>query len=257
MSRSKKTGGSRAQPTKEQSKATTTIAKRPKNKTPSTPSKLLDLPPELRNRIFRYALISDEPIEVQFHSTRRSSRRRFTIIPGLINACKQLRLETQRIFFANNEFEITPEVLMERSEAPLLSLHTMHHNVGLELRSVRVCQEIKKRFDGDLFKLKASFILSVQGNGLTIFQLIYSGDYVGRVQPPPSISVCGCDVVRWTRQVVGFYGKTELVNFLKHLKRRVTCYVSCNSTDLSRDEVVYRAEHCMDCQNRGWLRISV
>jgi hypothetical protein len=180
------------------------------------------------------------------------------MIPGLINACKQLRHETQRIFFGNNEFEITPEVLEERSPAPLLSLRAMHHNVGLELRSVRVCQETKMRFDGDLFQLQASFILSIQGSGLAISQLAYSSAYAGRAQPSPSISVCGCDVVEFARRYDQVYGGPDMVDFLKDLKGRVkNAPVSCHSADLSQDQVVYRAQCCWDCHVRGWIRVRV
>jgi hypothetical protein len=79
--------------------------------TTSTPSTFLTLPPEVRNSIYRFALISNEPVKMQFSSGRwRSSRRRFTMIPGLISVSKQLRSETLRISFENNTFEITPEV---------------------------------------------------------------------------------------------------------------------------------------------------
>ncbi|CAK4034163.1 Hypothetical predicted protein [Lecanosticta acicola] len=59
-------------------------------------SRLLDLPGELRNRIYREALLED-PVTVTASSF---------IEPGIIRACKQTRSEAGPIFYAENEFEI-------------------------------------------------------------------------------------------------------------------------------------------------------
>jgi hypothetical protein len=86
------------------------------------------------------------------------------MMPGLINVSKQLRSETLRIFFENNTFEITPEVwkLKERiEEGSLLLLQKMHNNLGLGLRSVSTCHEIKMRYRSRLFQVKASFTVIV------------------------------------------------------------------------------------------------
>jgi hypothetical protein len=111
MAGSKKVGGSRAPPLKKETKSAM-AEKRSEEKATPAPSRLLALPPELRNRIFRYALVSDQTIRVgvQSYSSRGRSRRRFGMLPGLINVSKQIRHETQAIFFKENEFGITPEV---------------------------------------------------------------------------------------------------------------------------------------------------
>lgn len=251
----KKVGGSRASKVQKQHKSTATVGF-PKNKASSTPSKLLELPFELRNNIFRHVLVNDDPVKVQSHSSRNSSRHRFTMIPGSINASKQLRYESQRVFFEDNEFEITPQMLKLRSAIPLLSLRTMHRNVGLELSSVRVCQEIKKRFDGELFQLKASFNLSIDGGGLVISEQVYSGTYIGRApsnRPPPGISVCGCDLadlMHWYNKAIG---GNDIVDFLQNFKKRNRYRDrSYHSADMSRaDDVVYRGRFCENCQRQG------
>lgn len=133
MAGSKRLRGPPALPAKKEGQSTTTT-KSSKKKAYSTSSKLLELPPELRDKIFRYALVSNEPTKLQFSSSCwPSRRRRFTMIPGLINTSKQLRSETQRMFFEENTFEITPEVMKQRSGAPVILLRTMHYNLGLQL----------------------------------------------------------------------------------------------------------------------------
>lgn len=182
------------------------------------------------------------------------------MLPGLINASKQVRHETQLIFFKENDFEITPQVLKERSDAPLLSTRTMHRNVGLELRSVRVFLEVKKRFDSELFQLKGSFTLSLNGGNLAISNEVYSGTYIGRSSPsraPPGLNVCGCDIedlVRWYDRNTG---SKDIVDFLRVLKRRnVHRCGSYHAADLSRrDEVIYRGRFCEECLRRGWSMV--
>jgi hypothetical protein len=47
-----------------------------------------------------------------------------------------MRLENQRIFFVENELEVTTGMLERNSLAPLLALRTMHRNVGLDLQAL-------------------------------------------------------------------------------------------------------------------------
>lgn len=259
MAGSKKPGSSRAPPLKKQSKSTT-ATKRPKNAAPSTSSKLLELPAELRNRIFEYALVGDEPVKVgvQRYSSRGRSRGCLTMLPGLINTSKQLRHETQLLSFKESNFEITPEVLKERSAAPLLLLRTMHRNMGLELSSVRVCQKIKKRCHGELFQLKARFTLSMSAGVLTISDQDYSAIYLGRSKRHPAtphIEVCGCDVTEFVGDRRRYVGGNDVVEFLLLLKKRFehrVNIISCQTADLDRtNEVVYRGDYCRECLRQG------
>jgi len=61
--------------------------------TPQQQSPLLQLPPELRNRIYRYALISDVRLELE-----RLSR------PALTDTCRQVQAESLPIFFTDSSF---------------------------------------------------------------------------------------------------------------------------------------------------------
>jgi hypothetical protein len=263
MEGSKKVGGSRVPPLEKKTKSTTT-AKRSEDKAPSTPSKLLEIPPELRNRIFRYALVSDEPIKVgiQSYSSRGRTRHRFDMLPGLFTVSKQVRHETQAMFFVENEFEITHEVMKERNAAPLLLLRTTHQNVGLEFYSARFCLEMKRRFEGELFQVKTAFAITMtplDENGNVIFNIDqdYWNQYIGRPhnsQVPPSLGACGCmfdDFCSWY-----FRGsrKKDVTDFLLTLKKRNKDYLrtSCHPVDLNRtDEVVKRGEECWQCRRKG------
>jgi len=264
MAGSKKVGGSRAPPLKKKTKSTksTMATKRSEDKAPPTPSRLLALPPELRNRIFRYALISDQTIRVgvQSYSSRGRIRRRFDMLPGLINVSKQIRHETQSIFFKENKFGITPEVSKERIAAPLFLLRIMHHNVGLEFHCARFCLEMKRRVEGELFQVKATFTitfnLDVNGNSTLNVGQIYATEYIGRShisQPLRSLGTCGCEFDDFSLQYSQSNRTQDVTGFLRTLKKRNEyLYVSCHPADLSRtDEVIYRSERCSRCHAQG------
>lgn len=61
-----------------------------------TPFKFLDLPPELRNRIYRDATVSTEQIRVQDAGYAR---------PPLLSTCRQVRSEAVAIYYAENVFK--------------------------------------------------------------------------------------------------------------------------------------------------------
>ena len=61
-------------------------------------SHLLELPPELRNKIYEYALTADDtPRNRELHTPCR---------PGLLQVCCQLWTETRRFYSWFNEFHI-------------------------------------------------------------------------------------------------------------------------------------------------------
>lgn len=58
---------------------------------------LLGIPPELRNHIYRYALVQDSGIQV-------SAQERLQ--PALLRTCRQTRKEASSIFYEENTFEV-------------------------------------------------------------------------------------------------------------------------------------------------------
>ncbi|KAK5117157.1 hypothetical protein LTR85_008925 [Meristemomyces frigidus] len=65
--------------------------------TPQTMPKLLGIPPELRNHIYRYAPTDSDLIQVNARNATR---------PDLLLTCRQLRQEASGIFFGENAFHV-------------------------------------------------------------------------------------------------------------------------------------------------------
>lgn len=177
-----------------------------RNASTAKPSRLafLDLPAELRNKIYRYNMISNEPIKVQSARTWHD-RHRFTILPALTFVSKQVRLETQRIFLEENEFIFVAETLRQRNMPALFAFRSMHWNVGLEIQTLHVCLEIEKRSLGVLWRLLAYVTLSKAGDRITIVNQAYSNSWMhetlGRVQDL-GLGVCDCGVRRFVKRSV-------------------------------------------------------
>lgn len=72
-------------------------------------SKLMSLPPELRNRIFEIVSL-ETTINYAWSwrgASRPYSRHRLTIAPGHVLACKQLYLESIDVLYANASFDLS------------------------------------------------------------------------------------------------------------------------------------------------------
>jgi hypothetical protein len=256
MARTKGAQRSRSQPKEKQAKTTPT-KKSSNREAPPAPSPLLELAPELRNAIVRYVVVSDEPIKVQSQPSQRKNHHHFTMIPGLTMVCRQLRLESQRIFLEENDFEIPPEMLnKQRSTEPLGMFGVMHHNVGLELKTLQGTKGVKNNIYGQLFQLETSFTLSKVEGGLSITNQVFSGTYLGRTVPGravPRLSVCECFFARFALDFSKGPGAGDIVLFLK--KYQTSPYiqnVSRDSADMERrDEVVHHGFSCLNCMRQG------
>jgi hypothetical protein len=218
-----------------------------------TPSRFFTLPPELRNDIYRYVLVRDELIKVQFDSGKRGRRGRrcyFTMLPALATVSKQVRLETQLIFFEENQFEIAPELLKHRTLAPLTVFDNMHHQLGLTVSTLRVGREVKKRCNGDLFLVMGYFTVSKIGSKLSISNEDYSATYIGRSTRAQAtrFRICGCrirNIAKWE-----YPEEDGIVQFLRILGRFYD--LSCNATDMSRpNEIVHQGNLCYYCNRQG------
>jgi hypothetical protein len=71
----------------------------------SQASPLLNLPPELRNIIYREVLVSDEPIEANLSC--RGTTTRLGVRQGLLQICRQIHEEAHDIFWSENRFHFT------------------------------------------------------------------------------------------------------------------------------------------------------
>jgi hypothetical protein len=78
------------------SKPLATMPDVPEGLAPQTNSKLMGLPGELRNRIYRYAITEESTIVIDRHTWASHQ-------PALLKTCKQVRYEALPIFYAENE----------------------------------------------------------------------------------------------------------------------------------------------------------
>ncbi|KAK4611195.1 uncharacterized protein CLAFUR5_13878 [Fulvia fulva] len=83
---------------------------------PPPPSRLLGVPGELRNRIYRYVLLQESPIIVTDTGFDR---------PGLMSTCKAVRTETVKIYYEENKF--TVDIINLSSETLVAFLRSIAH----------------------------------------------------------------------------------------------------------------------------------
>ncbi|GIZ38688.1 hypothetical protein CKM354_000209500 [Cercospora kikuchii] len=66
------------------------------------------LPAEIRNDIYELVLLSEEPILVHCEAAATPGvPRKYRYLPGLIATCKQIRRESEQIFFKRNTFHVS------------------------------------------------------------------------------------------------------------------------------------------------------
>ncbi|PPJ51924.1 hypothetical protein CBER1_09369 [Cercospora berteroae] len=80
---------------------------------------LLNLPGEIRNKIYRYALIEAKPIEVM---------RKGPGEPSLLRVCNRIRREARSIYYAENEFEVHLEDFNGEALVPFKNQYSCFSN---------------------------------------------------------------------------------------------------------------------------------
>lgn len=145
------------------------------------------------------------------------------MLPALAAVSKQVRRESQRTFFEENQFEIAFKLLQHRALVPLSILQDMHHRVELAMTTLRVRCEIMKRCNGETFLFTASFTISKPGPELLVSDEAYG---VERIRGHPHLSiyslnhfrVCGCRINRLVQDHI-FVGRDGVMQFLGNLRR--------------------------------------
>lgn len=98
------------------------------------------LPGELRNRVYRLALVEpDGPFMIVAKSTSCSrgpcSHQKLPVVlPGILSACQQMRYEAMPIFFAENSFKFDARTVSQRCTANLL--RAIHSSARLITRVI-------------------------------------------------------------------------------------------------------------------------
>lgn len=103
--------------------------------TPQTPSELLQLPGELRNRILRYIVTQPTPI------TLRHAEAPFTIAINILYTCRQLKEEACSLLYHENVFEIEIDSL-----GSITSLHFSKYQSLSEYRGEEAVTDIGSVF---------------------------------------------------------------------------------------------------------------
>lgn len=230
--------------------------------TSSTSKGLLHLPQELRDAIYRYIMVSDGPIKMQCGYDRDTGLYHFTMIPDLTLVSRQLRAETLRIFFKENEFEMTPEMFNRNSVAPLRTIRTMHKEIGLESpTTLRVSYEVKKKtLESQLCLLKANLTLSNVEGRIAIVREEYGSEYIGRrtTYLPSSYripsKVCGCRIQKFALAFNKHYARSKLrdvVLFVQRAQKHPHWSFGYPFAEMSSTEEVLTAHFCENC--RGYM----
>lgn len=185
--------------------------------------------------------MSNEPTKTQTVSEQESGKCHFTMLPALAMVSKQVRRESQRIFFEENKFEIALKLVNRHTLAPPSILHDMHRRVGLAITTLRVRCEIMKRCKGESFLFTASFTISKPGPELLVSDKAYNAE---RIRGHPHLliyilnhfRVCGCRIKRLVHDHI-FVGRDGVMQFLGNLRR----------VHLRSD----KGEPCWDCKQKG------
>lgn len=208
---------------------------------------LLGLPRELRDQIWRYAVVSDEPVNI---GPSWGRRKHFTNTPALTQASRQLRAENRRIFLAENKIAFRDFYLLTSlSPKPFHAFKALY--AGSQLQHVEVLAERScGPHRGPKLHFRATLILRRSKNGrgleyefqLTRFaQLNLRGVY---------LDVCWCRVERLASQYGG-----EVDDIIRVLEALRQAYVEQSHDGC--DETRWYGEHfehydCPLSQKEEW-----
>lgn len=101
-----------------------------------TPPTLRTIPPELRNRIYAYTLVQEQPIELSTGSSKNTS--------ALLRTCRQIRQEASPMFYTANEFTFKIHGYRGLEAAPALKVHLQFSRVGRENFQLEICRKCRE-----------------------------------------------------------------------------------------------------------------
>ena len=136
-------------------------------------SQLLQLPGELRNRIYEYAF-TDKTSYTAVEIVNPTSRTWRTNKPGLIDACGQLRREASPYFYSNTIFVLTPENGLlgnHVSEDAIMGWTDPLGQYARLVQKVGIAFNVTRRCNGSRFEKSCYILASLASSPTTSFTL--------------------------------------------------------------------------------------
>lgn len=211
---------------------------------------LLGLPPELRNRIYRHAIVSQQPINVTLEGSPH--RGHFTITPALTAINRQLRRETRAIFLEENTFAIVdPCILNYASEQPFRTFRNLCKSAELQRVQVSLVTSVVVANRGK-FDVEATLTVVKSESGyLEVRDAEYSGCQSGMVGLvllvtgmilSRRVEVCGCRIAALAEKAGP--GRGGIIKFLGELRQVMS---DGSAWSLGDGWYVHKADMCDGC----------
>jgi hypothetical protein len=216
-------------------------------------SRLLSLPGEIRNRIYRFIAVHQEPVQIFAWPQTTGSTIKFSPrIPALAIACKTTYEEIKAIFYEENTFRFTEYSLNHGR------LETFRERAG-DSASKLTAIKITRVYGIGIFGCTLSFTARVTNAGITISDVSYC--YVGGQRPYNVRVVDGVCLCR-TRKLAGMSTK-PLLDFLeeyleidgrwKGSTQRLALCTSCKKYSIVCDEHLRKHSGELTLDLRGRL----
>lgn len=175
---------------------------------------LLELPRELRDQIYTYAIISDKPVNIGPGDRREKY---FYNIPALTKVSRQLRHETRRMFLEQNTLKIDEQTL-------IVSLSSKPFNTfkawcaGSELKNTRTYSHRLGRCSGNA--IDATLVATKTSDGVKVSLENVESDW----------KVCSCRVERLANECGD--QESAIVRFLEALRLDYAGFIhyACNES---------------------------
>lgn len=198
---------------------------------------LLGLPRELRDQIYRYAIVDDDCVGICVTFGRHGFLQN---IPALIRVSRQLRHETHKMFLEENRITFYDFRLFTcLSSKPMGAFKALCAVVELQRVSINENRFIMNNDGAALTEHRAAFTVSKNnGGGLEV-------EFENMVDKDGAAEFCGCRIERLARQVGD--QDNSIIRFLEALRAD---YANASVTYCPEDEGLWSCEFDLKCEWR-------
>lgn len=142
-------------------------------------------PAELRNRIYHFVLVSEDDVEITtVHRPNEAGeyRKHLTVVPPLLQTCKQIRHETAEFFFVDNTFALTQKAMKFNAIKTLDRILTPWTR---KIERFSVCFSFTFPFNGSYPRYTGGhFVIESKAGGIRIVAVYVEPSEIGRAQKP-------------------------------------------------------------------------